>query len=142
MDAANQNELDLDTEPSLKRQREEPVGKSKIDTQDNFGQPDSLEARDREPSPAVAEVHKRIEDFTQKLCTILDAGKQALSAAHAAWEEQLVQIHENQIEIWQRQLEEIKELESMNDEIGTRLLSAQNVFDRLQPAVAERHLEE
>ncbi|CAI5461495.1 unnamed protein product [Closterium sp. Yama58-4] len=65
MDTTDSHERDIDVEPMLKRQRED--SSQKTDTQDDTdGQPDSSEARDREPSPAVAEAHKRIEEFTQK----------------------------------------------------------------------------
>ncbi|CAI5470111.1 unnamed protein product [Closterium sp. Yama58-4] len=65
MDTTDSHERDIDVEPMLKRQRED--SSQKTDTQDDTaGQPDSPEARDREPSPAMAEAHKRIEEFTQK----------------------------------------------------------------------------
>ncbi|KAF5194272.1 knotted 1-binding protein [Thalictrum thalictroides] len=69
-------------------------------------------------------IHERIEQFTQQVVELLDKGKMLFKNLSADFEERLITIHKEQIEKWQDEINELRLLDSSNEEANALLQNA------------------
>ncbi|PIA40753.1 hypothetical protein AQUCO_02400072v1 [Aquilegia coerulea] len=69
-------------------------------------------------------IHERIEQFTQQVVELLDKGKTLFKNLSADFEERLITIHKEQIEKWQDEINELRLLDSSNEEANALLQNA------------------
>ncbi|KAL4181666.1 hypothetical protein AMTRI_Chr12g272280 [Amborella trichopoda] len=68
---------------------------------------------------------QRMEGFTFKVSELLEAGRTLFRQLSTQFEERIISIHQNQIEIWQEEIKELRVLDAANEEASGRLHGAQ-----------------
>ncbi|KAF9601688.1 hypothetical protein IFM89_021818 [Coptis chinensis] len=75
---------------------------------------------------------ERIEQFTQQVSELLEAGKTLFKDLSAEFEERMITIHKEQMEKWQDEIKELRMLDASNEESNTLLLNARLLLQNVR----------
>ncbi|KAF5733409.1 hypothetical protein HS088_TW17G00952 [Tripterygium wilfordii] len=73
----------------------------------------------------IANIHEKIENFTQLVSELLESGKLMFKELSNEFEERLIMIHKEQVEKWQEDIKELQFLDASNEEANSILINAQ-----------------
>ncbi|XP_038683548.1 uncharacterized protein LOC119983884 isoform X2 [Tripterygium wilfordii] len=73
----------------------------------------------------IANIHEKIERFTQLVSELLESGKLMFKELINEFEERLIMIHKEQVEKWQEDIKELQLLDASNEEANSILINAQ-----------------
>eukprot|EP00271_Cylindrocystis_brebissonii_P016567 TRINITY_DN4040_c0_g1_i1.p1 TRINITY_DN4040_c0_g1~~TRINITY_DN4040_c0_g1_i1.p1 ORF type:complete len:163 (-),score=37.79 TRINITY_DN4040_c0_g1_i1:594-1082(-) len=90
-----------------------------------------LPANSEEMEAAIQQIKERIDAWTAQVSGLLETGKAAFMNAHNKWEEQVISVHQKQIEAWEDEVELLRNLDAMNEDFQQRLGSAQIVISKV-----------
>ncbi|CAH9116427.1 unnamed protein product [Cuscuta epithymum] len=76
----------------------------------------------------IAQVHEKINRFTQLVSEMLESGKSMLKELSNEFEERMILIHQEQMEKWQEEIKELRLLDASNEEADAVLQNAKYLF--------------
>ncbi|KAJ7525048.1 hypothetical protein O6H91_17G033900 [Diphasiastrum complanatum] len=77
-------------------------------------------------------IRQKIDNFTQQVSGLLEAGKSFFLEIANGFEESIVQLHQKQIEKWEEEIQSVRNIDSLNEDINYRLLNAQSLINKVQ----------
>ncbi|KAG0566245.1 hypothetical protein KC19_7G049100 [Ceratodon purpureus] len=80
----------------------------------------------------IQQTRQRVEYFTNQVSELLEAGRASFLDASTVWEEGIVQVHQKILERWEENIEGLRNLDIVNEEISARLREARDVLQKLQ----------
>lgn len=80
----------------------------------------------------IQQLRERVDDFTHQVSGLLETGKAYFLDASTAFEEGILQLHQKVLESWEEEIEGLRNVDTVNEEICTRLREARIVLEKLQ----------
>lgn len=77
-------------------------------------------------------IREKMERFTQQVSGLLEAGKNFFLEMSNEFEERIILIHQKQINKWQEEIQLLRTVDSMNEDISARLHDAQYLLHAVQ----------
>ncbi|KAI3981133.1 hypothetical protein MKX01_032273 [Papaver californicum] len=93
---------------------------------------ETVAAGSEEMESLINGVLEKIEQFTQQVADMLEAGKTLFKDLSNEFEERIIGIHKEQMEKWQDEIKELRTLDAMNEEANTRLHMTRSLFQNVQ----------
>ncbi|XP_071734714.1 uncharacterized protein [Rutidosis leptorrhynchoides] len=79
----------------------------------------------------MSQIHEKIDNFTQQVSELLESGKSFLKDLTTEFEERVIAIHKDQMEKWQEEIKELRDIDASNEEINALLQNAQLLLSRV-----------
>ncbi|EFJ18609.1 hypothetical protein SELMODRAFT_38450, partial [Selaginella moellendorffii] len=81
-----------------------------------------------EMEASIQQIQHKIEQFTQQVSGLLEAGKSFFTEVASAFEESVVQLHQKQVEKWEEEIGMLRAVDAVNEEMSARLSNAQSLI--------------
>ncbi|KAL5709925.1 hypothetical protein ACHQM5_020549 [Ranunculus cassubicifolius] len=79
----------------------------------------------------ISSIMERIEQFTQQVSELLEAGKTKFKDLSNEFEERVITIHKEQMEKWQDEIKDLRLLDSSNEEANVLLQNARYLLHNI-----------
>lgn len=80
----------------------------------------------------IRQIQEKMEAFTQQVSGLLEAGKNFFTEMSNEFEERIIIIHQEQMNKWQEEIELLRSIDSLNEDINGRLYDAQSLLHTVQ----------
>ncbi|KAJ7977772.1 Knotted 1-binding protein [Quillaja saponaria] len=78
----------------------------------------------------ISHILEKIEQFTQMVSELLEAGKTLFKELSDQFEERLIMVHKEQIEKWQEEIKYLRSLDASNEEANSVLHNARYLLQQ------------
>ncbi|KAH9320372.1 hypothetical protein KI387_043968 [Taxus chinensis] len=80
----------------------------------------------------IQQIQEKMEQFTQRVSGLLETGKNFFVEMSNEFEERIVMIHQEQIDKWQEEIQLLRRIDSINEDMNARLHDAQYLLHTTQ----------